>query len=204
MGEQMEFYLSIEGKIESVIYKVKGSKFISYAYPVASREEIDEALENLQKAHSKANHCCYAWKLGGENVQYRYNDDGEPANTAGKPIYGQLLSFGLTNVLVVVVRYFGGTKLGVGGLIQSYREAARLALEQAEVCRHEIVEVYELRFDYKDLSRVMRMVRELGLRIGDQDMAMVVAMKLEVPKKKKDKFSSHMEQLREVRCIPVS
>ena len=204
MAEEIEFYQSIGAGVESVIYKVKGSKFISYAYPVKSKAEIDERLENIRKDHFKANHCCYAWKLGWKQPEFRHNDDGEPANTAGKPIFGQLLSFGLTNVLVVVVRYFGGTKLGVGGLIQAYRESARSALDQARVCRNEIVEIYSLKLKYPDLSRVMRVVRELDLGIVDQDMSMDVEMRVGVPKKKLSQFLGQMEQLRQVHWKIVS
>ena len=204
MGEEIEFFKSIVGEVGPELYKVKGSKFLSYAYPVSEKDEIAEILEKLRKEHFKANHCCYAWKLGWDQPEFRYNDDGEPANSAGKPIYGQLLSFELTNVLLVVVRYFGGTKLGVGGLIQAYRESARLSLDKAEFCIHELVSRFELKFKYADMSRVMRLVKELDLHVVSQNMAMEVEMELEVPKKKTHQFLSQIDQLHELRCKPVN
>jgi uncharacterized YigZ family protein len=204
MGDEIEFYQSIGAEVTEVMYNVKGSKFISYAYPVTNKSEISEILDKLRKEHFKANHCCYAWSLGWHQPEFRYNDDGEPANTAGKPIYGQLLSHELTQILVVVVRYFGGTRLGVGGLIQAYRESARLALDQAKVSRHEIVEVYRLSFKYPELSRVMRLVRELGLHITSQEMTMEVELILEVPKNKREQFLSQTEQLRMIHCRRLS
>ncbi|HOI47993.1 MAG TPA: YigZ family protein, partial [Prolixibacteraceae bacterium] len=115
------------------LFKDKGSRFISYLYPVTTEEEIKEIIQQVKKAHHSARHHCYAWRLGRENIRFRANDDGEPSSTAGKPILGQLTSFELTNVLLVVVRYFGGTLLGTSGLINAYREAASEAIRNALV-----------------------------------------------------------------------
>ena len=184
---------------ESEVFKVKGSKFLSFVYPVQSREEIEEILGDLRASHPKANHCCYAWRLGTEQPQYRYNDDGEPTNSAGKPIYGQILSFDLTNVLVAVVRYFGGTKLGVGGLIQSYRESARLGLEGARVIEREIQLTFDLTFEYAAMDRVMRLVREKQLEIISQEMGLDVHLTLRVGKRNEEAFREQLSQWRDVK-----
>lgn len=194
----METYKTLKAPIESPVYKVKGSKFISYAYPVGSREEIDQLLGDLRAEHPKANHCCYAWRLGKEKFEYRYNDDGEPANSAGKPIYGQILSFELTNVLIAVIRYFGGTKLGVGGLIQAYRESARLALDHGSVIRKEIKLPFRLEFDYPQMDKVMRLIKEKQIEIISQEMDMRVQLELLVSKSKEMVFRESLAQMHEV------
>lgn len=194
----METYKTLKAPIESPVYKVKGSKFISCAYPVSSREEIDRLLQGLRAEHPKANHCCYAWKLGKEKFEYRYNDDGEPANSAGKPIYGQILSFELTNVLIAVIRYFGGTKLGVGGLIQAYRESARLALDHGIVVIKEIKLPFRLEFDYPQMDKVMRLIKEKQIEIISQEMDMRVQLELLVSKSKEMVFRESLAQMHEV------
>lgn len=194
----MDTYKTLKASAESPVYKVKGSKFISCAYPVQSREEVDLILKDLRVEHSKANHCCYAWRLGKEQVEYRYNDDGEPANSAGKPIYGQILSFELTDVLVAVIRYFGGTKLGVGGLIQAYRESARLGLEHASILRKEIKFPFTLEFEYPQMDKVMRLIKEKQIEIVTQEMEMKVKLGLLVSKKNKAAFLKSLAQLHEV------
>lgn len=197
----VEVYRTLEQACESEVYKVKGSKFLSFAHPVESREEIEEVLKTIRATHHKANHCCYAWSLGADRAEYRFNDDGEPTNSAGKPIYGQILSYDLTNVLVAVVRYFGGTKLGVGGLIQAYRESARLGLERAKVVEREIKRTYTLVFGYANMDRVMRLVREKQLEILGQDMGLDVSMKLLVSKKNDRAFREQVSQWPEVRLV---
>jgi len=199
----MDTFKTLIAPAESEVYKVKGSKFISYAYPVHSREEIDLILKDLRVQHSKANHCCYAWRLGKEKVEYRYNDDGEPANSAGKPIYGQILSYQLTDVLIAVIRYFGGTKLGVGGLIQAYRESARLALVEGSVVRKKIKLPFALEFEYPQMDKVMRLVKEKQLEIVSQEMGMKVRLELLVSKKNEAAFRESLAQLYEVRLDEV-
>ena len=195
----VEVYRTLKQACESEVYKVKGSKFLSYVHPVENREEIEEILRDIRSGHPKANHCCYAWKLGAEQAEYRFNDDGEPTNSAGKPIYGQILSLDLTNVLVAVVRYFGGTKLGVGGLIQAYRESARQGLENARVIEREIKRSYTLDFEYASMDRVMRLVKEKQLEILSQDMGMEVSMRLLVSKKNEQAFRDQVSQWPEVK-----
>ena len=194
----MDTYKTLKAPVESPVHKVKGSKFISYAYPIQSREEVDLILKDLRGEHSKSNHCCYAWRLGKEKVEYRYNDDGEPANSAGKPIYGQIQSFELTDVLIAVIRYFGGTKLGVGGLIQAYRESARLGLEHASILRKEIKLPFTLEFEYPQMDKVMRLIKEKQIEIVTQEMEMKVRLGLLVSKKKEAAFRKSLVQLHEV------
>ncbi len=199
----MDSYKTLKSVVESPVYKVKGSKFLAFAYPVRTREEVDLILKDLRNDHSKANHCCYAWNLGTEKQEYRYNDDGEPANSAGKPIYGQIQSFELTNVLIAVIRYFGGTKLGVGGLIQSYREAARMALELGTVIEKEIKLPFCLEFDYPQMDRVMRLIKEKQIEITSQDMGLRVRMDILVSKNKELAFHESLMQLHEVKLTEL-
>lgn len=194
----MDTYKTLNAPVQSPVYKVKGSKFISYAYPVHSREEAELIVKDLRAEHPKANHCCYAWRIGIEKLEYRYNDDGEPANSAGKPIYGQILSFELTDVLIAVIRYFGGTKLGVGGLIQAYRESARMALDQGSVVRKQIKLPFWLEFEYPQMDKVMRLIKEKRIEIVSQEMDMRVRLGLLVSKKNETAFRESLAQLHEV------
>lgn len=157
-----------------VLLKEKNSKFFGYAFPVLTEDDVKEHLEELKKKHHQARHWCYAWQIGKEEEsrQFRANDDGEPSNSAGMPIYGQLLSFDLTNVLVVVVRYFGGTKLGVGGLIQAYKTAAQMALENGQIAERTIDKTFEIKFGYPEMNVVMRVIKENNLNIINQDMGL--------------------------------
>lgn len=165
----MDTYKTIASSVQEVIFKEKSSKFLGYAFPVTSEEEIKAHLEEVKKAHFSARHWCYAWQLGyGTNQRYRANDDGEPNNTAGIPIYGQIQSFELTNILVIVVRYFGGIKLGVGGLVQAYKTTAQLTLQEAEIEEKLITEELRICFDYPLMNKVMRVVKEQKLNITRQ------------------------------------
>jgi uncharacterized YigZ family protein len=142
------------------IYKEKGSKFITYAYPVTCEEEIKEHIAVLKKEYYDARHHCYAYMLGAEKKNFRANDDGEPSSTAGKPILGQILSHDLTNILIVVVRYFGGTKLGASGLIHAYKTAAADAISNATIVDRTVNDVYDIHFDYLVMNDVMRVIKE--------------------------------------------
>ena len=165
----MDTYKTIASSVQEVIFKEKSSKFLGYAFPVTSEEEIKAHLEEVKKAHFSARHWCYAWQLGyGTNQRYRANDDGEPNNTAGIPIYGQIQSFELTNILVIVVRYFGGIKLGVGGLVQAYKTTAQLTLQETEIEEKLITEELRIRFEYPLMNKVMRVVKEQNLNITQQ------------------------------------
>ena len=167
----MDTYKTIAAPVEEVIFKEKSSKFLGYAFPVTSEEEIKAHLEAVKKAHFSARHWCYAWQLGyGRHQRYRANDDGEPNNTAGIPIYGQIQSFELTNVLVIVVRYFGGIKLGVGGLVQAYKTTAQLTLQETEIEEKLITEELVINFDYPLMNKVMRVVKEQNLTVTAQHL----------------------------------
>lgn len=149
-------------------YKEKGSKFISYCYSLHDERDLELILSDLKVIHPKARHYCYAYKIGVDNNRFRTNDDGEPSGTAGKPIYGQILSHGLTNIVIVVIRYFGGTKLGAAGLIHAYKESAKEALESAMVIEKFITNSYELVFGYDHMGEIMNALKELGIDIKDK------------------------------------
>lgn len=161
-------YYTINAPSEG-LYKEKGSKFISYAFSVTSEEEVEERLEEVKKLHHKARHHCYAYEIGIEGNRFRANDDGEPSGTAGKPILGQIHSQELRDVLVIVVRYFGGTKLGASGLITAYREAAKEALVLAERKLVIIGDAYQLTFGYDQMGHVMNSIKTIDLDIIDKE-----------------------------------
>lgn len=151
------------------LYKDKGSKFIAIAHPVKTEDEVKLKLEQIRKEYHDARHHCYAYVLGFDKAAHRFNDDGEPSGTAGRPIFGQIQSMDLTNILVVVVRYFGGTKLGVPGLIKAYKTATRDALSNAEVLTMTVNDHYVLGFDYPLMNEVMRIIKEEDIKITGQD-----------------------------------
>jgi uncharacterized YigZ family protein len=153
----------------SGLYKSKGSRFIARAYPVESTDEVKEILAALRKEFHDARHHCYAYKLGPGEGAYRVNDDGEPANSAGKPILGQIQSFGLTNILIVVIRYFGGVLLGVGGLIAAYRLASKDCLEQAQIVDRTFNCLIRITFPYPAMNEVMRLLKEYKAEIVRQE-----------------------------------
>jgi uncharacterized YigZ family protein len=163
-------YKTIALPSEESLLKEKSSKFFGYAYPIETEEEVKPIIEVLKKQHPHAVHFCYAYQIGAETIQYRANDDGEPSNTAGAPIYGQIQSFGLTNILVVVVRIYGGIKLGVGGLISAYKTSAQITLESCEIIEKTIDIPFQISFDYKNMNKVMRVIKEKKLDIVSQKM----------------------------------
>lgn len=170
MLEEKDTFKTIASESNEILFKEKNSKFYAYAFPLINEVEVKNFLEKLRKKHSSAGHFCYAFQTGTDTLYFRVNDDGEPSNSAGIPIYGQIQSFGLTNVLVVVVRYFGGIKLGVGGLISSYRTAAQLVLEESEIIEKTIDIQFQISFDYKNMNKVMRVIKEKNLTIISQNM----------------------------------
>ena len=178
-----DVYKTIDKASTEALFKDRGSKFYGYAFPVTNEEEIKENIEFLKKQHYNARHWCYAWQLGMKYEKYRANDDGEPTNSAGTPIYGQLQAFEVTNILVVVVRYFGGTKLGVGWLIQAYKTAAKLALENSEIIQKTINEEFILQFNYSEMNKVMRIVKEEQISIINQKLDMNCMYIISVRKK---------------------
>lgn len=172
-------YKTIESPSEG-IYKEKGSKFIAYAYPIETEQEAKEIIDSLKKEYYDARHHCFAWQLGFDGMNYRANDDGEPSGTAGKPILGQILSNELTNILIVVVRYFGGTKLGTSGLIQAYREATADAIANAKIVLKTIDHHFTLLFEYADMNDVMRIIKEEEPTVHQQQFDLTCAMQLSI------------------------
>ena len=194
MDEINDTYKTITKSSKEVLFKDKNSKFFGYAFPVASEEDIKEHLEDLRKKHHTARHWCYAWQLGKEDFHYRANDDGEPSNSAGMPIYGQIQSFEVTNILIVVVRYFGGTKLGVGGLINAYKTAAQMTLEASKIVTRTIDLKFEIAFDYPEINKVMRIIKENNLEVVDQilelDCRIIISVRKAEAENMFDKFNS--------------
>ncbi|MBQ5836783.1 MAG: YigZ family protein [Alistipes sp.] len=199
MAEQKDSYLTIAEPAEA-IYKERSSKFLVYAYPVESEEEIKLHLDRLRKEFFDATHHCYAYRLGAEGEVFRANDDGEPSGTAGKPILGQLLSAQLTNCLVVVVRYFGGTKLGVSGLIQAYKESTAEVIAASQIIEKTVDSVFEVQFPYIAMNGVQRVVKEVAPRIDRQEFDNLCTMILRIRKSEAPILES---KLRKVEGVSV-
>ena len=161
-------------------YKEKGSKFPAFAFPVYNEDEIKEILDRLKKDYYDARHHCYAWRLGADKTRYRANDDGEPSSTAGKPILGQIQSNDLTNILIVVIRYFGGTKLGVSGLINAYRTAAADAISNAEFIEKTVNDIYKIEFSYAAMNDVMKILKDEQIDQFDQKFDLQCKIKISV------------------------
>lgn len=168
---------------EEVLYKEKNSKFFGYTFPVISEEEIKENLDILRKKHHGAVHFCYAFQLGTDKISYRANDDGEPSNSAGMPIYGQIQSFEVTNILVVVVRFFGGIKLGIGGLITAYKTTSQMALTNSEIIEKTSDIHFQILFEYKNMNKVMRIIKEKNLQIISQKLELKCEIEIATRKK---------------------
>ncbi|MCB0461100.1 MAG: YigZ family protein [Flavobacteriaceae bacterium] len=196
--ETNDTYKTITKASKEVLFKDKNSKFFGYAFPVKSENDVKSKLELLKKQHHSARHWCYAYQIGAEDISYRANDDGEPNNSAGMPIYGQIQSFDVTNVLVVVVRYFGGIKLGVGGLINAYKTAAQLALESSKIVIRTINKIYLIKFDYKNMNKVMRIIKEKQLKIVDQKLELDCQIQISVRKKDSETIFEMFENLFEI------
>lgn len=187
-------YLTLAESAEA-LYKEKGSKFLAYAYPVSSEEQIRECLDALRKRYYDATHHCYAWRLGADGQNYRVNDDGEPSSTAGRPILGQLLSYGVTDVLVVVVRYFGGTKLGVSGLIAAYKESAAAVLSEAQIVERTVDVRFEVEFGYLVMNDVMRVVKEMRPEVLEQRFDNLCTMRLSIRAGRADALRERLQKI---------
>jgi len=181
------------------IYKEKGSKFIAYSYPVYSEDQVKEKLEEVRKLEYSARHYCYAYILNPDKSVQRANDDGEPSSTAGKPILGQILSNDLTNILIVVVRYFGGVKLGVPGLIRSYKTAAADAIANSTLITKTIKEQYEVSFKYPQMNDVMRLIKEFDLEVINTDFQIDCKLIFAVPKSKANDIANTFKKNHELR-----
>lgn len=188
-------YRTILKPSRETLFKDRNSKFFGYAYPVTSEEEVKECIDALKKQHYQARHWCYAYVIGKEYEQYRANDDGEPSNSAGAPIYGQLQSFDVTNVLVVVVRYFGGTKLGVGGLINAYRTGAQLALKASKIVETTIDIPFTVQFEYPLLNKAMRLINDYNVTIIEQKMMIDCIFRLAIRRKEAAKVIGAFEEV---------
>ena len=193
-------YKTISQPTES-IFRDRGSKFLAFAYPVVSENDIKAILSNLKTAHPKANHHCWAIRLGIDRSVYRSNDDGEPLGTAGRPILNTLLSHNITNTLIVVVRYFGGTLLGVPGLINAYKTAAEMALRPAEVIKKTLNDIYTITFDYLQMNDVMRILKEEQLQILEQIAELNCQIKFSVRKTQVEQVISKLKKLSGVTLV---
>jgi uncharacterized YigZ family protein len=177
------------------LFKDRGSKFLAFTYPITHEQEVKKYLDTLRSTHPKANHHCYAYRLGMDRNQFRVNDDGEPSSSAGRPILNVLLSKDLSNILVVVVRYFGGTLLGVPGLINAYKSATVEALANAELIQKTVNDVYEISFDFEAMNDVMRIVKEFSLRISNQAYDNRCTLTIEVRKSILNQVLTKMEKI---------
>ncbi len=194
---EKDSYRTITKPSVEVLFKDKNSKFYGYAFPVTNEEDIKTHIETLKKQHHSARHWCYAYQLGTQEqyITFRANDDGEPNNSAGMPIYGQILSFEVTNVLIVAVRYFGGTKLGVSGLINAYKTTAQMAMEASTIVTEIISKNILISFDYANINKVMRVIKEKNLNIVNQklelDCEITISVRLKDISSVLEIFESH-------------
>ncbi|TVZ55198.1 putative YigZ family protein [Lutibacter sp. Hel_I_33_5] len=202
--EVNDAYKTIDKPSEETLFKDRNSKFFGYSFPVLNEEDVKTCLELLKKKHHSARHFCYAWQFGVEKIRFRANDDGEPNNSAGMPIYGQIQSFEVTNILIVSVRYFGGTKLGVGGLINAYKNSAQLALEASEIIEKTIDIHFKLTFGYDLMNKVMRVVKEKNLKIINQKLELNCEYTISVRKKEATTIFQIFENLYKVEIKKLS
>jgi len=197
--EDTNKYITLSGPATGD-FRDRGSKFLAYAWPVATAGNVKEKLQGLKKEHPKAVHHCYAYRLGTDGSQFRANDDGEPSGSAGKPILGQIDSMGLTNVLVVVVRYFGGTLLGVPGLINAYKTATSQALEAAPKTEKWIEDFFEVSFDYPVMGEVLYLLKQSEATIYVQDLQLFCLIKAGIPRVQS---AGYVKRLTEIRGVGV-
>jgi uncharacterized YigZ family protein len=187
-------YYSLEGLSEG-LYKEKGSKFIGYATPCRTEEEAKQHLNEWRKMHHQARHLCYAYRFGVGNYNTRANDDGEPNNSAGAPILGQIQSFELTNVLIGVIRYFGGTKLGVGGLIHAYRAAAKEAIEAGKIIQRELEETLKISFKYPQLPVIMNLIKTTNAKVLVQDFQLDCNLEICITLQESEKLKVLLQEI---------
>jgi uncharacterized YigZ family protein len=198
MAEYIDEYLTISKPAEG-FFKDRGSKFLAFAYPVSSEIEIKEIQEKLRSDYHDARHHCFAYMLGLNKDIFRANDDGEPSSTAGKPILGQIRSFNLTNILVVVIRYFGGTKLGVGGLINAYKTATEDALKNAKIIKKILHDIYELKFEYPVMNDIMKILKEEKIETYDQNFELSCSISLSLRKANIEKVLSKFDRIKDLK-----
>lgn len=191
---QDDEYKTIAAPVQAAL-RERSSKFLAYAYPVASEEEAKGYLDVLRKKHYDATHCCYAWRFGPKGEAWRANDDGEPNGTAGRPILGQMLSVEVTDCMIVVVRYFGGTKLGVPGLIAAYKDAATEALSASEIVVRTVDAAFEIEFRYEALNDVMRVVKEMEPKVEAQNFDNECRMSLSIRQGRATELTGRLEKI---------
>ncbi len=187
-------YKTIEGLAQGQ-FRDKGSRFLAFAIPVNNEKEVKTQLESLRKQYYDATHHCYAWMLGFDKSAYRVNDDGEPSGTAGRPIYGQILSHDLTNILIVVIRYYGGTKLGVPGLINAYKMAAIEALKNATLATRIVKEIYDVEFPYEAMNEVMKIIKDETLEVINNKFGMKCVSRLAIRHRDSPKICEKLKKI---------
>lgn len=194
----IDIFKTIKSASEETLFKDKNSKFYGFAFPVNNEDEVKNELEKVKKIHPNAGHHCYAYQIGVEDIIYRANDDGEPNNSAGMPIYGQIQSFDITNVLIVVVRYFGGTKLGVSGLINAYRSSAKITIESSEIIEKTVEVYFKIIFEYDMMSKVLRILKEKNIEIIQQKLELNCEYIIAVRKKESKSILEFFKNLYKV------
>jgi uncharacterized YigZ family protein len=190
-----DYYYTIE-KPSVAEYKDRGSRFIAYTFPISTTDDFKERLAEIKKEHPKATHHCFAYRIGLDGNNFRMSDDGEPSGSAGKPILGQLDSRQIVNVLIIVVRYFGGTLLGVPGLITAYKTAAALALQVTPVVQKPVLVPYKIQFDYTQMNEVMRIIKQFDCNIFKQDVQLFCVLEIEVPRNRRDEVLFKLKNIR--------
>lgn len=196
---EKDTYNCIKNPDTESIYKEKGSKFIGYAFYVESEEDVKERISEIKKIQYAARHHCYAYRIGSEEIKFRANDDGEPSHSAGDPILGQIIAKDLTNVLVIVVRYFGGVKLGVGGLIQAYKASAKEILDECKVETRTINKLFSVTLEYPELNQIMRFVKEHNLNIVEQKMELNCEIILSIRLKDSDLIFDKLSKMHKLK-----
>ena len=191
-------YTTIKSAVREILLKEKGSKFIGFAFPVNNEKELKTALDNLREEHPKATHHCYAFRMGLNGENYRANDDGEPSGSAGLPIYNQLLAHEITNVLVIVVRYYGGTKLGVSGLVKTYKESAKLALDEAEIITKELESDLEIHFEFHQQNQIFTLLNKFDGKIMDFLTDEKCTIKARIKTSLKENISEQLSEMQHI------
>lgn len=197
-------YQTIEKPVENILLKEKGSKFIGFAFPVQDETELKETLERVRTEHPKATHHCYAFRLGLKGELYRANDDGEPSGSAGLPIYNQLLANELTNILLVVVRYYGGTKLGVSGLVKAYKESAKVTLEEAEIITKELETKIEITFNFNQQNVIFTLLSKFDAKVLNFDAEQNAVILARIKTKYTDDIVDSIHNIQHTNCIIIN
>ncbi len=191
-------FQTIKQPVEDIIIREKGSKFIGFAFPVADEDEVRAALEKIRELHPKATHHCYAYRIGLEGQLYRANDDGEPSGSAGLPIYNQLLAHEITNVLVISVRYYGGTKLGVSGLVRTYKESAKETIEAAEIVTRELESVLTVHFNFEKQNVIFTLLNKCDAQVLDFTSDQKCSIKARIRLAEKENISAQLAEMHDI------